>query len=280
MSKLTREQVAARLKQLPSLPAAVTELLASFDNEDIDVTRIAHQIAHDQGLTARVLRVANSSFYGLQSRVGTINEAVVVLGFRAVRSMVLAVGMSGAFRIDQCPGFDARAYLRHCAAVGLLARGLAGGVGQNPELAFTGGILHDIGQLVLAANFPVQYAEALAYRHKHDCFLVVAERDVLGLDHTEVGGMLSDAWRFPPALHAAVAEHHQPAAAECGSLADLIHVADTLAHGLGLAHSADEMVMPLERTAWLRLGLDGDKIIAALGGIEAELEETCQALNA
>ena len=91
MSLLSREQVAARLKQLPSLPAVVTRLLDSFANEEIDTAAIARQIALDQGLTARVLRVANSSFYGLQSRVGTINEAVVVLGFRAVRSMVLAV---------------------------------------------------------------------------------------------------------------------------------------------------------------------------------------------
>ncbi len=280
MNKLSRDQVAARLKQLPSLPATVSELLASFDNEDIDVTRIAHQIAHDQGLTARVLRVANSSFYGLQSRVGTINEAVVVLGFRAVRSMVLAVGMTSAFRLDQCPGFDARAYLRHCAAVGLTARELAGVAGQNVELAFTGGILHDIGQLVFAANFPEQYAATLAYRHQHDCFLAVAERDVLGLDHAEVGGMLAESWRFPAALHAAVAEHHQPAAAEAGSLADLVHVADSLSHALGLANSGDELVMPVERTAWLRLGLDSAKIVTVLARVEAELEETCQALSA
>ncbi|MBK7415063.1 MAG: HDOD domain-containing protein [Dechloromonas sp.] len=81
MTMLNREQVTARLKQLPSLPSAVSDLLASFSNEDVDVEQIARQIARDQGLTARVLRVANSSFYGLQSKVGTINEAVVVLVF-------------------------------------------------------------------------------------------------------------------------------------------------------------------------------------------------------
>ena len=105
MTMLNRDQVSARLKQLPSLPSAVSDLLASFSNEEVDVEQIARQIARDQGLTARVLRVANSSFYGLQSKVGTINEAVVVLGFRAVRSMVMAVSMNGAFRVDQCHGF-------------------------------------------------------------------------------------------------------------------------------------------------------------------------------
>lgn len=278
MNKLQREQIVARLKQLPALPASISELLASFGDEDIDVARIAHQIARDQGLTARVLRVANSSFYGLQSRVGTIHEAVVILGFRAVRSMVLAVGMNAVFHSEHCPGFDTRSYLRHCAAVGLAARALAGSSGHNPELAFTGGILHDIGQLVLAANFPAQYAEALAYRRQHDCFLVQAERDVLGVDHGEVGGLLAETWRFPIALHEAVADHHQPAGSLAGSLADLIHVADGVAHALGVVHLADEMVAPLERTAWLRLGLDAGKITAILAPIEREMEETCQAL--
>lgn len=280
MNKLDRDQVLAHLKQLPSLPLAVSELLASFAEEAVDVDRISRLIANDQGLTARVLRVANSSFYGLQSRVGTIHDAVVILGFRAVRSMVLAVGMSGVFRADQCPGFVTRSYLRHCAATGLAARALAAISGHNPELAFTGGILHDIGKLVLAANFPVQYAEVLVYRAKHDCFLVQAERDLLGLDHAEVGGLLAETWRFPPMLHGAVADHHVPAGAAAGSLADLIHVADALAHALGLAHAADEMVMPVERTAWLRLGLDSAKIAALPAMIERELEETCQVLSA
>lgn len=280
MTQLDHDQVVARLKQLPPLPSAVGELLASFGDEDVDVGRIAQQIAYDQGLTARVLRVANSSFYGLQSRVGTINEAVVVLGFRAVRSMVLAVGINGAFHAQQCAGFNAQGYLRHCVAVALGARALAQVTGHNPELAFTGGILHDIGELVLAANFSAEYAAALAYRKQHDCFLVVAENDILGISHAEVGGLLADAWHFPRALYEAVADHHSPAGATAGSLADLMHVADAMAHALGYAHTPDEMLMPVARTAWQRLGLDELKVARALPQIVAGMDETCQALSA
>lgn len=279
MSTLDRDQVLAHLKLLPSLPAAIADLLASFADEDVDVGSIAHQIAHDQGLTARVLRVANSSFYGLQNKVGTINEAVVVLGFRAVRSMVLAVGINGLFRVDQCRGFDAPSYLRHCVAVAVGARALAAETGYNAELAFTSGILHDIGELVLAANFSEQYAEVLVYRKEHDCFLVVAERDILGMDHCEVGGLLAETWHFPPVLQAAVAQHHTPASAETGLLADLMHVADAIAHGLGYGHTAEEMVMPVERSSWQRLGLDTVKIGRVLPLIVAGVDETCQALS-
>jgi putative nucleotidyltransferase with HDIG domain len=277
-TQLTQEQVLAGLGQLPSLPSAICELLASMGNEDVDVEQIAKQIARDQALTARVLRVANSSFYGLQKKVSTINEAVVVLGFRSVRSMVLAVGMSGAFRVNNCPVFETTAYFRHGVATALAARALASLLGQNPEYAFTAGLLHDIGQLVLAANFPVQYAAVLAYRRKHDCPLIVAERDLLGMDHTVVGGLLAETWHFPEILRCAVVEHHSSAAAEGAALADLIHVADVTAHALGLANSTEEMVPPLDRTAWRRLRLDAEKYARVLPKIAQDMEETCQAL--
>lgn len=276
---LTHEHVRGRLNQLPSLPSVVAELLHSIGNEDADIDKIARQIAKDQGLSARVLRVANSSFYGLQKQVTSINDAVVVLGFRAVRSMVLAVSVSATFRVENCPGFEMQAYLRHGVATALAARSLASIVGQNPEFAFTAGLLHDIGQLVLAANFPTQYAEALAYRSKHDCPLIVAERDILGLDHTVVGGLLAEAWHFPEMLRSAVVEHHHPASAEASSLADLIHLADITAHALGLANSPDELVPVLDRTAWERLRINPEKYASTLPKIVQAMEDSCQALT-
>ena len=280
MNLLDTAKVVARLRDLPALPTVIGVLLASFANEDIDVSQLARQISRDQVLTARLLRVANSAFYGLQSKVGTINEAIVVLGFRAVRSMVLAVGVGGMFRADSCQGFDPRAYVRHSVATGLAARGLAHLTGHNPELAFTGGILHDIGKLVLASCFAANYAQALAYRAQHDCPLVVAERDILGLDHAQVGAMLADAWRFPPVLRSAVAEHHAPAAATAEALADVIHVANAIAHGLGLMQNADELVMPVEPTAWRRLRLDSEKIRTILAAVADGVDETCLAFSA
>lgn len=278
MSALHKDKIVLRLQQLPPLPRAVSELLASFAKEDIDVEQLARQISHDQAITARVLRVANSSFYGLQNKVATIQEAVVVLGFRAVRSMVLAVGMNSAFQTDQCRGFDAEGYQRHCVGTSLVAAGLAEMAGFNRDLAFTAGLLHDIGQLALASNFPGEYAKVLDYRHKHDCFTVVAERDVLGIDHTQVGALLAETWHFPESLHQAVAGHHEPAAATADSLANLIHVADVTAHALDFSHLVEELVMPLDQVAWERLGGDWLTFRSALPKIEKSFVETCQSL--
>lgn len=280
MNSLQQEQISTRLKALPALPTVVCELLASFGKEEMDIGHLSRQISWDQALTARLLRVANSSFYGMQSRVASINDAVVLLGFRAVRSMVLAVSVNGVFRAEHCPGFDPQAYIRHSIATGLAARALALVTGRNPELAFTAGILHDIGELALASCFAEQYAQVLAYREQHDCPLVIAERDVLGIDHAAVGGMLSAIWRFPPSLHSAAADHHSPSGATADSLADITHVADAIAHSLGLSMTADEMVLPLDQTAWQRLGLDGEKITRVLQQVTDGMDEACMAFSA
>lgn len=279
MNTIDRAHVVSRLQQLPSLPDVVAELLASLGNEDIDFQHLAQQISRDQGLTARVLRVANSSFYGLQSKIGTIHEAVVVLGFRAVRSMVLAVSMGGAFRADVCHGFDQPGYVRSSVACGMVARTLALRAGRNPDLAFTAGILHDLGQLVLAASFPAQYAQALAYRKAQNVFLLTAERDVLGVDHAEAGALLAETWKFPPLLAAALSEHHAPAAATAESLADLIHVADAVVRALGLEHANDPLVMPVDPVAWQRLGVQTSGLGEVFGEVLGGLDETCQAFG-
>lgn len=274
VSQLAHADLRARLKRLPALPLVVTELLSSFAKEDIDVEAIASRIARDQGLAARVLRVANSSFYGLQNRVGSIHEAVVVLGFRAVRSMVLVVGMNGAFRVDDCPGFEVVAYLRHGLAVGLVARELAPACGCNPEVAFTAGLLHDIGELVLASCFPREYSGALALRQERDCLLLAAERDSLGITHAEVGELLAETWHFPPELRHAVAYHHAPH--DDDRLVSLVHVADVSAHALGLSYFDGELVPPLDGAAWRRLGVGWEGLARVLPRVDADFEALFQ----
>lgn len=280
MSPLSHDEILHRLRRLPALPAVIGELLVSFGNDETDIGLICQQVGRDQSLTARLLRVANSSFYGLQCRVATINEAVVVLGFRAVRSMLLTLSVNSAFSQQECPGFELRVYMRHCVAVGLTARAIAEVTGRNPDLAFAGGVLHDMGRLALASVFGDAYAAVLRYRREHDCPLVVAERDVLSTDHAIVGGLLADTWNFPASLRSAIAEHHAPSAATADSLADLIHVADAIAHGLGLAGDDRDLVMAVDATAWQRLGLSQEQLSSILPRVVDGLDEACQAFSA
>lgn len=278
MNRLEKEKIVVRLQHLASLPDVVMQLLKSFACEDIEVEEIARQISHDQALSARVLRVANSSFFGLQNKVATIQEAVVVLGFRAVRSMVLAIGMGGAFRTDQCKGFNAGAQQRHSIGTSMVAWHLSDMAGCNRDLAFTAGLLHDVGQLALASNFSVEYAETIAFQRKHDLFITDAEREILGTDHAEVGGLLAEIWHFPEPLRQAVADHHDPVRAGAESLANLMHVADVTAHALGFSQAVEEKVMPLNPVAWKRINGDWDVVRKALPAIEQGFGEACRIL--
>lgn len=273
---LTIERVMDSLRQLPSLPVVVLEVLETFEQEDVDVDVLARKIAQDQAISARVLRIANSSFYGLQTRVGTVQEAVVVLGFRSVRAMIMSVAATNSFPQHDCPGFNHAAFWRHCVGTALCARKLAGHARMNGEMAFTAGLMHDIGRLVLVTYFPREYAAALAYRAQHDCAMVIAERDVLGLDHSVVGAALAERWKFSQALREAIAGHHTPQDCTAASLAGIVHVADLTAHALGLSGEENELVGPMSEVAWHRLGIDWTQLKSVLAEVEADFEETCQ----
>lgn len=277
MERLTAGQVVDRLKGLPSLPSVVSDLLRSFDDENVDVGSVARQIAQDQALTAKVLRVANSAFYGLQNRVGSIQEAVVVLGFNSVRGMVLGTGISGVFQPERCPGFDLDRYARDSITVGLAARAMAGEAGLNGELAFTTGILHDIGRLVLASCFAERYSPALLAGGGSSLASAV-EREVLGIDHAEVGGLLAETWHFPPVLRDAVRFHHAVPASTSASptITDLIHVADALAHGFGRDGASGVVPDP---QAVSRLGLDEEKMVRVLARVDREMDEAFAAFG-
>lgn len=274
------EDILAEIGQLPSLPAIVGELAEALRDEDANLDGLAANIARDQAIAARALRVANSPFYGLQQRVGTIHDAIVVLGFRAVGSLVTAASVTGFFKPMTESGFDLPRFWRHGIGVALAGRALAARAGLGGEAGFTAGLLHDIGRLLLATARPRHYAQVLAWREATDTSLEAAERHVLGLDHAMAGEALARRWRFPEDICLAVARHHAPPAETRASLVDVTHIADALAHALDLAGDPQAQVPPVERAAWARLGLDGADLAPLLTHIEQEHESYCALLAA
>ncbi len=274
MEPLTLDQVAKAIQQVPSLSAVVMEILASFDRQDIEMADLARKLGQDQGLTARVLRVANSPFYGMSSKVGTVQEAVVVLGLHSVRSLVAAAGIIGQFPQTEHQDFDRTGFWQHSIGTAACAQTLAKRLGKDSALAFTAGLLHDIGKLALDAYFHEDYQRALAYRLAEDATLQEAELAVLGLDHTLVGHELASRWKFPVAIQLAIRDHHQPDC-EPGAMTDLVHVANVLCHALDIGNAGYDRVPPLSGSAWSRLGLDWD----AMPALWAETERQYAGLS-
>lgn len=270
MNRVSLDQVLDNIHRLPSLPTIVNELILALADDSLSVNQLAHGVEKDQALSARALRVANSPFYGMRKPVASIRDAIVVLGFRAVGSLVTTAALTEFFKAPGLAWFDQAAFWRHSLGCGVCCRKLAGRAGLEPEIGFTAGLLHDIGRLLLVVTCTRQYEAVIAWRNAHDSLLLEAEREVAGIDHAEAGAALARHWRFAPEIQAAVAAHHQPDMHAQSDYGDLVHLCEALSHGLDLAHDPYALVGPLVESAPARLGLDWQGVAETLPEIELE----------
>lgn len=246
--------------RLPSPPTIVLALIASLGNDDAPVDTIAAHAGRDQALTARLLRIANSPWYGLSTRVASVRGAATVLGFANVRNLVIATEVIN--RYPAAPGQRAMlaGFWKHGLVTAFCAAALARRCGAEEGLAFTAGLLHDIGKLVQASADPAAYASLPAAEDDR----AGLEVELFGANHAALGALIAERWRFPPPLCAALRSHHTPGIAE--PLTQLVIQADRLAHALeapqpdarlqqcadalaalGSRHTAPELLAELEK---------------------------------
>lgn len=275
MNHLDVVQVVRRIRDLPPLPSIVLDLISSFEREDVDVGLLAEQISRDPALSARMLRLANSSFYGLQSKVGTVSQAIVVLGFNSARALAVAGNVIETFEDAKAGDIDVGEFWRHSIATALCARGLARHAGLAQDHAFIAGLLHDVGRLVLASGFPVHYARVVDFCAREGTTLSEAELRVLGVDHQSVGQLVSEAWNFPLAIQGAISRHHGPA---CAELANLIRAANAVVQALDLGCGVHPGVPRLHEATWTSLHITFEQLQEACRETEAQFEGTCQLL--
>ncbi len=256
MNTLLLPDVLKSIHNLPSLPAVVVDLIASMQDPDVDIDVLARKISLDQALTAKTLRIANSSFYGLQRQVTTVGEAIAILGFQSVQTLATTAALMASVPAGGSGAFNLESFWRHAVGTAACARALARPLKVNAEQAYLSGLLHDIGRLVLATRFPDHYAAVAAHRVRTDCTMLAAERALLGLDHAAIGEALARHWKFPESTQQAVARHHTPGLLDTDPMALLIHAADAMAHALDFSMEEDDQVPSLTDATWNQLGLD------------------------
>lgn len=277
---INRQTLAQQIAGLPALPQAALDALAALRENNASIDHCSALIGRDQALVARVLRLANSAFYGVPGRVGTIRDAVHLLGRRTLANLLATATLSQQFDARSCPTFAFDGFWRHSIAVALACRGLAQALRVDEEQAFTVGLLHDIGQLALAAQFPRQMDAALRRSQEVDDRQTAIEREVLGVDHVEVGARIAAHWRFPDAVVAAIAGHHAPPTGGlAASLVDIVHVANALAHALDLAGDPNEIVPAIEPAALSRLALPPNAWLQVLADTERGVAELGHAMG-
>ncbi|GGC65118.1 HD family phosphohydrolase [Undibacterium terreum] len=271
-------EIIRKISNLPSLSAVVTELLTTIENEEVDFDIIAKKISHDQALTAKTLRLANSSFYGMQHKINSIQEAIAILGFRSVKTLITTTAITGSFAKPGNSQLNFNSFWRHSIATAVCAKQLATLVKANQDYAFTAGLLHDIGKLVLATQFSEQYEQVMQLRIERDCYIEEAESEIMSTDHSDVGRILTEHWKFPEDMQQAVANHHNQDQSAETMLTSIVHIADIIAHALDLSGDEEELVPVIGVSAWEKLNLTDETLTHVFKNTEKQFEEFCQIL--
>ena len=225
------KQVISRIQSLPSIPSVYAQLMDALKQPDVSPKQIGAIISQDLAMAAKIVQLANSSIFGLQRRIADPAEAVVYLGTETIRSLALSFSVFSQFNLGHVRGFSLESLRDHGMAVGALARLIAKSMKltkSESDEAFLGGLLHEIGKLVLIANYPREYEQAITKATREQIRIANAERQIFGTTHGHVGAYLLWLWGLPPGVIESVAGQCRPLAALTQGTVLAVHVADAM----------------------------------------------------
>ncbi len=281
MSK--REAILKSLERIPPLPAAVGKSLALLGDPDVDLSEMARAIELDPGLTANILRLANSSALGSMRSIGTVREALVRLGAKRVGQLVMAAGAAPQLSPETI-GYDLPpgALLEHSIATALAAEELARACKiPIPEHAFTAGLLATVGKTVLAGFLNVDVTPILELAHSEMIPFQEAERRILGIDHAEVGALLLERWNLPASIVDVVRNYLTPDDYPgVNTTLDLVHAGEALAKLSSIALGVDGLHYHPSTLVVERLGLTPEIVETVMASVVDKAAELREALGA
>jgi len=284
-----RSIIYSKIDELPTLPSVVPRIISLMEDPRADAQKITEVISHDPAMTSKVLKVANSAYYGFPQKITSLERAVALLGFNMVKSLALSVGV---IRSLPSPGFtdlfDVKGLWIHSLAVATAMKTLAEdiGGGRDVEGLFIVGLLHDLGKVLLGEFFPEEFSQSLERVNMDPTVsLDEAERDTIGLDHGQVGGMLLSRWKFPSAIVQPISTHHAAAHSISEDYLEeraILILADSLAREMGIGGGGNRAAPEFNRESIEILRINEQAINVAKGKLkEAEdgIEGFFQALG-
>jgi HD-like signal output (HDOD) protein len=260
MTDIDREKrlnvIMQRIMDIPALPVIVTRMMALVDDPDTSAAELTRLISTDQALAVKLLKLANSSYYGFPRQISTINLAIVVLGFDAVKHLGLSVSVLERFKkASNQDLFDISAFWEHsigCGiACGILAQEFRYRISGE---VFVAGLLHDIGKIVLNLYFKDELKQVLQLIQSEGCSFVEAEERLFGITHSDIGRCLAEKWNLPVQLVESIAYHHYPEKAEAApETVALVHLGDILSRTASVGNSGDDVIPRIDPAATLIL---------------------------
>ncbi len=277
-----RNNILAKVRNVPSMPSVVVKLKQYLSDPDVSFDELAKVIEFDPGLTANLLQLANSAYFGWSGRIKTVKEAISRLGTNRIFQMVLCMSVAPLVR-KPVKGYDMESdgLWKHSIATAICAEQLAKNLNiSNSEEAFTAGLLHDMGKILLGTFVEIDDEPIKNLVATEGLSFNEAERQVLGIDHAEAAAELLQYWKLPENVVAAARWHHSPDQAEekHRDIVDLVHVADILCIRMGWGIGTDGPLYCLNSEAEDRLGVDAeledivtDKVGAAIDDMQSIL---------
>lgn len=259
---------------LPMIPKVVQEVIDSFNNDSVSIDEIAKKLSADQVLSAKLLRLANSSYYHASRTVGTVDDAVLMLGFMTVRTLVVSSGLTGGFKT--MPGIDLKQFWRFSLYVAVNAKWLAKKVRANSDQAFTVGLMHAIGQLVMHAGMPEQMLQVDKIAPPLDARRADVERNSFAYNFYDVGAELAKRWRFPDSFGLAIQAAEDPINfKDFDQTGAIVHLAAWRARATEFKYSKEEIQATFPAEVASKLGLSAELILDEMPPVE----ELCAGLE-
>ncbi len=260
------------ITDIPTLPDVVARINQLVRDPNTSAADINDVISRDMALSAKVLKLVNSPFYGFPRRITSITYAVVILGFRTIRNLAMSVFMMDLFK-KGCEGFDAKAFWRYCIGAAVASQTVAKHVEfPHGEDAFMGGLLHDVGLVIMSQYVTDDFAKVLEKRDQLDCLLLEAEEHALDYDHTQLGGKLMERWNLPPHLVEIVRHYPDPARADADNmLVSIVHLGAIFTRALCFGNAGDNRLFAIDEHAWKQSGLTEPKLAEVLDDIGGEM---------
>lgn len=266
-----------RLK-LPTLPHIYHKILEAVHDPSLSIADIAKIVSKDPSLSAKILQLVNSSFYSLLKKVDTQTRALALIGTNHLMTIVTGVSVMSIFKHTSSTVLCMNRFWEHSISCGIVARMLSSYIPGviNSERYFVGGLLHDIGRLVLVQGVPRQMMHAFHIASREGISLHEAETEVLGFDHTEVGDFLAEKWNLPHSLRTMIRCHHDPRDQTQRLDPQIIYVADYMVNVLQVGFSGEKKIPPFLRSAWDELCLSPTILEPVVLQMDHQLHETIE----
>ncbi len=265
------EKIVQSIGDLPAMPHVAAMVVDKLSNENATPRDIHQLIEKDQGLAARVLKVANSPYYGACRSIATVKDAILFMGFDSIRSVVLTAVMKGVFAET---GLAEKLLWEHSIGCAVAARTVGRAVGYpGNEEAFLAGLMHDVGKAVLFLRRSSEMSEIMQDVYNGDMTFADGEKQVFGFTHSEIGQLVADKWRFAVNIEEAIAHHHHPDESQTApQVAHIVSLANSMCHKLEIGPTRSPGLDLANHESVKALGIDPDSIVGMTQEIQGSLE--------